>query len=303
MKKKWRFLKIFITLIIFGLLLRFSLQRFNNAPLHYIAINLLETSSPEPVRFIREGNIRDYIFRQNPAGKVGSVDIPTLEKQINSFPSVDSANVYMNLNGKLNVDILQRVPAFRLSRGEQPFYVDIKGEEFPVSPNYSPNVMLISGSAPRSDYPGLLSLVKKIEQDPFSRKYFVGIRKEGQDYYLITNEGNFRVELGNLENLDFKLQGFKEFVTKYLVFQDPMKYKKVSVKFSNQIVTTLNSNFRQDSLNLKKEQPAVAAPKPAALPTPKKPAEKPVAKTAVKSTPPPKPVKKTTPPPAKQTKK
>lgn len=297
MKKKWRFLKIFITLVIFGLLLRFSLQRFNGAPLRFISINLLETSSPELVHFIREGNIRDYIFRRNPAGKVGSVDIPALEKEINSLPSVDSANVYMNLNGKLNVDILQRVPVFRLSRGEQSFYVDTKGQEFPVSQNYTPNVMLISGDVPRQDYPALLDLVRKIEQDSFSRKYFVGIRKEGPDYYLITSEGNFRVELGSLEQLDFKIQGFKEFVAKYLVFQDPMKYKKISMKFNNQIVTTLNSDYKADSLSVKKEEPAPAAVKPKPKPTPAPP------KPAAKAASPVKPVKKSTTATVKKNKK
>jgi cell division protein FtsQ len=41
---------------------------------------------------------------------VGDVDIPSLEKKLNELPAVDSANVYLNLNGKLNVDIKQRVP-------------------------------------------------------------------------------------------------------------------------------------------------------------------------------------------------
>ena len=35
-----------------------------------------------------------------------------------------------------------------------------------------------------------------------------------------------------------------------MVFQDPMKYAKISVKYNNQIVTTLNKGFKgADSLN------------------------------------------------------
>ncbi|MCB4236103.1 hypothetical protein LDL59_16505 [Kaistella anthropi] len=46
-----------------------------------------------------------------------------------------------------------------------------------------------------------------------------------------------------------KVKGFKTFVEKYLVFQNPEKYRKISVKYDNQIVTTLNPNFKEnDSL-------------------------------------------------------
>ena len=55
---------------------------------------------------------------------MGDVDILSLEKKLNELPAVDSANVYLNLNGKLNVDIKQRVPVFRLNNGGKGFYVD-----------------------------------------------------------------------------------------------------------------------------------------------------------------------------------
>jgi cell division protein FtsQ len=48
-------------------------------------------------------------------------------------PAVDSANVYLSLDGKLHLDILQRVPVFRLNNGGKGFYVDKDGTEFPIS--------------------------------------------------------------------------------------------------------------------------------------------------------------------------
>ncbi|WP_199756444.1 hypothetical protein, partial [Corallococcus sp. AB032C] len=42
------------------------------------------------------------------------------------------------------------------------------------------------------------------------------------------------------------VKGFKAFVEKFLVFQDPQKYDKVSVRFDNQIVTTLNPHFKEN---------------------------------------------------------
>lgn len=249
MKKKWRLLKILATVIIFGLLLSFSLKRFNNAPMENVSINMVYPKGLEKVYFIDEKNVMDFIRKANPSRKIGDIDIPALEKEINNFPSVDSANVYLNLNGALNVDIMQRVPAFRLNRGGENFYVDRKGNEFPLSKIYSHPTMLVQGDVKRSEYLQVAELVKKIEKDDFSRKYFIGIAKEGGDYNLLTSDGHYRVELGSLEKIELKVKGFRTFVEKFLVFQEPEKYSRVSVKYDNQIVTTLNPGYgKNDSI-------------------------------------------------------
>lgn len=243
MKNKWRILKILITVILFGFLLSFSLKRFNNASMEKISVRLIAPQGKEKVYFIDEKDVKQFIQQSNPTKRIGDIDIPHLEKEVEHFPSVDSANVYLNLNGNLNVDIVQKVPAFRLLKDGQNFYVDAKGNEFPVSKNYSHPSMLVMGDVGRNEYVKLAELVDKINKDDFSRKYFIGIAKEKGSYNLLTSEGNYKVEIGDLENIDFKVKGFQTFVEKYLIYQEPEKYSKISVKYDNQIVTTLNPNF------------------------------------------------------------
>ncbi len=244
MKNKWRILKILVTVILFGVLLSFSLKRFNNAKMENVSINM--NQSKKPVYFIDEKDIKDLVKQYNPTSKIGDVKIPELEKKINENPFVDSANVYMNLNGNLNVDIKQRVPVFRLSKNGKDFYVDEKGIEFPISRNFSYPCMLVMGDVDASEYQELGQLVEKIDKDDFSKKYFIGIKKEKDSYNLLTSDGNYKVEIGDLDNIDFKVKGFKTFVEKYLVYQNPNKYKKISVKYNNQIVTTLNPYFKEN---------------------------------------------------------
>ena len=236
MKKKYRFLKIIFVAGIWIFLLRFSLQRFNNRPLEDIVVKMLQK---KPVSFINDKIVREIIRKENPTNRIGDLNILSLERAIRAMPMVDSANVYLKLNGQLNLDIIQRIPIFRLSKKDQSFYVDEKGVEFPASNNYSYQCMLVSGKVSSEEYPMLVELVKIINRDDFSKNFFVGISKKGNDYYLMTNEGNYVVELGRLENLGFKIKGFKTFVEKYLIYQDQMKYSKISVKYDNQIVTTL----------------------------------------------------------------
>nr|WP_315027624.1 cell division protein FtsQ [uncultured Chryseobacterium sp.] len=250
MKNKYRILKIVITVIILGFLLSFSLKRFGGQKItdNKISVKMNEKT---PVYFVDEKDIREIVKKENPSGKVGDLNIPALEKKINGLPAVDSANVYLNLNGKLNLDIKQRVPVFRLNKDGKDFYVDEKGIEFPISRTYSHPCMLVTGNVQPDEYEKLAELVEKIDKDDFSKKYFIGISKNKDSYNLLTSEGNYRVEIGDLDNIDFKVKGFKTFVEKYLVYQDPQKYSMVSVKYQNQIVTTLNPYFKENDSLLK----------------------------------------------------
>lgn len=236
MKRKYRFLKILFTLGILIFLLNFSLKRFSNQSLDKIDIKMLQK---EPVAFITEDEIKVIIKKNIPNGNIGNLDISTLEKDILDLPMVDSVNVFLKLNGELNLDIVQKIPIFRLKNGKREFYIDEKGEVFPLSSSYSHPCMLVMGKLEEEDYQKVVQLVQKINVDEFSRNFFVGIKKTGKDYILLTNDGNYDVELGDLENIDFKIKGFKTFVEKYLIYQDTQKYSKISLKYDNQIVTTL----------------------------------------------------------------
>ena len=244
MKNKWRILKILVTVVLFGFLLSFSLKRFNDAKMENVSINMSQGKTP--VYFVDEKDIKELVKQYNPTRKIGDINIPELEKKINLIPFVDSANVYLNLNGNLNVDIKQRVPAFRLNKDGKDFYVDKKGVEFPISKNFSLPSMLVMGDVKPSEYGALGDLIEKIDKDDFSKKYFIGITKEKEDYNLLTSDGNYKVEIGDLDNIDLKVRGFKTFVEKYLVDQNTQKYKKISLKYDNQIVTTLNPYFKEN---------------------------------------------------------
>jgi cell division protein FtsQ len=279
MKNKFRILKILITVIIFGFLLSFSLKRFNNKSMEKVSVNLIKTK--HPVYFIDEKDIKEIVKKSNPERRIGDINIPELEKKLNQLPAVDSANVYLNLNGNLHLDIKQRVPAFRLNKNGNDFYVDEKGTEFPLSKNYSFPCMLVTGDVDKSEYIKLAELVEKIDRDEFSKKYFIGISKEKENYNLLTSQGNYKVEIGDLENINLKVKGFKTFVEKHLVYQEPEKYTKISVKYDNQIVTTLNPYFKANDsiMNLGSKELAKA---PSAANLAKKEAAKPVLKPETK---------------------
>ncbi|QIG89971.1 cell division protein FtsQ [Chryseobacterium sp. POL2] len=258
MKNKYRILKILVTVGILVFLLSFSLKRFSEKSVSESKIKL--NNDATSVYFISENEVSDLIKKYNPENKIGTLDIPKLEEKLNKNDFVDSANVYLDLNGTLNVDVKQRVPVFRLQKEGRDFYVDAKGVEFPISRNYSYPCLLVSGNVKKDEYAALSNLVEKINKDDFSKKYFIGISKYDGDYSLLTSEGHYKVEIGDLNNIDFKVKGFKTFVEKYLVYQNPEKYKRISVKYNNQIVATLNPYFKENDSVLKAQEKALEKP-------------------------------------------
>ena len=122
--------------------------------------------------------------------------------------------------------------------------------------------MLVSGDVKKKEYLKLVELIDKIDKDSFCKNYFAGITKENGNFNLITNEGLYKVELGDLDHIEFKIKGFKTFVEKFLVNQNPEKYSKISVKYDNQIVTTLNNGYKPEEDSLAIEKPKEISEKP-----------------------------------------
>ena len=246
MKNKYRILKIAITVILLGFLMNFSLKRFSNKKISDDMVSVKLNDTDTQVYFIDEKDIKKMVDKNVPSKRIGDIDIPTLEKNIKNLPSVDSANVYMDLNGHLHLDIRQRIPVFRLNYKDQDFYVDRKGVQFPISLTYSHPALLVTGKIDKEDYPQIIDLVDRIEEDEFCKKYFIGLTKQNGRYFLLTSDGRYKVELGDLENIEFKIKGFKTFAEKHLVYENPEKYTKISVRYDNQIVATLNPNFKEN---------------------------------------------------------
>jgi cell division protein FtsQ len=76
MKNKYRILKIFVVIVLLAFLLNFSLKRFSTKE-QKLKIDLTQET---PVYFIDEATVKSIVKKSNPSGKVGTLDIPALEK-------------------------------------------------------------------------------------------------------------------------------------------------------------------------------------------------------------------------------
>jgi len=245
MKNKYRILKIFMITLSIAFLLGFSLNRFWKQD-QILKIFFTDETS---LSFVNDSIVKNIINETNPSGKIKNLNIGKIEKKLMNLNAIEYANVYLELNGVLNVEIKQKMPIMRINNLDSQYYLDDSGNEFPISKIYSHPCMLVSGKIPKEDYKNLVVLVNKIKKDDFYRNYFIGINKSNEDYTLLTNEGYFKIQFGNLENIDIKLIGLKTFLEKYLSNKDHKMYKQISVKYNGQIVATLRKSVKDLSQN------------------------------------------------------
>lgn len=75
-----------------------------------------------------------------------NINIPELEKSLNSHPAIENAEVAADINGEVKIDITQRTPVLRIiNRDGESFYIDSQTKLMPLNDNYSARVIVASG--------------------------------------------------------------------------------------------------------------------------------------------------------------
>jgi len=191
------------------------------------------------------------------------INIPALERTLNSHPAVHNAEVAATPNGSLRVRVTQRTPVIRVfTKDGESYYIDSGGELMPLDNNYSARVMVATGEI----------------FEPFARRSLVNIDQIGktdayrelsvlddlykvathvladstlslliqqvhlnadQELELFPAAGNHKVVLGDSEDLDVKFNKLKLFYTQGLNKTDGWKkYSTINLKYKNLVVCT-----------------------------------------------------------------
>ncbi|GAA3578629.1 cell division protein FtsQ [Snuella lapsa] len=161
-----------------------------------------------------------------------------LENALNSNPMIKTAEVYVTVNGTLNADIEQRNPIARVSTNAS-YYIDDEGFFMPLSTNYSARVPLVTGFVEKNNLKNVYKVANKIRNDAFLKKNVFEIHQSiDKTIYLKLRQCKFLVQLGDVMNLDKKINNLKAFYQKSLKEKTLDDYKKVNLQFDNQVVCT-----------------------------------------------------------------
>ena len=237
MKKKWILLKIALLFIGLILLVAFSQNRYDLREVKEVETKIDYANGNH---FVTHQMVDSLLKKAHPDyPKMGMKRVYTrdMEYLLNKDEFISNANVYLENDGMLHAEIEQEVPVLRVHDGNDEYYISQYGKKVPLSPNFSARVFLIEGKIQPKEYKGLVELVSLINDDNLLKNLLIGIRKEKvNSFILLVDDGDYILELGKLENLPTKLDNFKVFHQEYINKSAEMPYKKLNLRFNNQIV-------------------------------------------------------------------
>ncbi len=172
-----------------------------------------------------------------------------LENRIKQNLFVDDAEVYRDVKGVLYVRVQQRKPLARIARaGVTDFYLDEKGNIFPMSDKFTARVIIVNGAyvntllskgfkKDKTTKP-YLDFIKKVESDPFlsAQIHQLGIDALGR-INMYQQVGGQVIEFGYPDDkMEEKFEKLKIFYERILPVKGWNAYTKVNLNFDKQIV-------------------------------------------------------------------
>lgn len=237
MKKRINLLKMMVLLGVVVFLYSFGNKRNKKRSISEVKIEFSDMNSP----FITHETVNKLLIQNVDTLKdiaIETLDLMSMEQRLNNNPMIRNAEVFLTANGILGALIEQRDPIGRVRSSSGDYYIDADGNPMPLSEVYSARVPLIS-DVNEEDVAELTSLLLKIREDDFMRKMVVRIDKnEHGDYELELRSTNLKTVFGSVSDIDKKFQNFKTFYKKTKQDSTIYGYRKIDLKFGDQVIAT-----------------------------------------------------------------
>ncbi|MBA3665242.1 MAG: hypothetical protein H0W61_13670 [Bacteroidetes bacterium] len=267
--KKINYRKLVVTILwIFAIAgitgsLAFVTKRESNILVKNLSISI---HNNEENLFLTEKDIKEFLTERNEnliSSAYKNISVPAVERALNSHPAIENAEVSVDLNGEVKINVKQRTPVCRIINldGES-YYIDSQSKLMPLNDNYSARVIVANGYitepyARRYQYTvkqigenkifkeisvldDVLAVVNHIQADTLLtaliHQVYVNEEKELELFPAI---GNHKIIFGNTEQLAEKFNKLKLFYTQGLNKSDSWnKYSTINLKYKNLVVCT-----------------------------------------------------------------
>ena len=156
---------------------------------------------------------------------------------------IGTANCYKTANGKVVIDVSQRMPVlFVLPDNQAGYYIDADGGII-QNTDYPLNIIIATGTVDKQFATTNLNLLGAyITEDEFLNRqieqiYLTPHKKKGQyDICLVPRIGSQNIHLGTIHNFPAKLERLKKFYHQALPSVGWNKYSDIELEYDNQII-------------------------------------------------------------------
>ncbi len=258
----FHFIAGILIVIAFVISVGFASHKQSIMPCSGIIINMLDSSEND---FVDENDIKQIIhnkFGSLTDKSIASINISLLEKIINTNPFICNAEVFSTIDGKLNIEVKQRIPVLRvINYNNESFYIDREGIFMPRSEKFTARVPVANGYifdresekkvlnnfdrkptdtiASKSRIEQLFHIISFTNQSSFwnsvVEQLYVNANGEIE---MIPRVGNHSVILGDDNFLEAKFEKLFVFYREGLNKIGWDKYNKINLKYKDQVVCT-----------------------------------------------------------------
>lgn len=212
-------------------------------------------------RFVNGDDIIDLInnFSGRLVGKRNdSINLSVLEELLNKRSVIKKTQAFLNIDGKMVINITQRRPIVRIEAGNGGFYVDDTKYIFPLVDHFTSYVPVVSGHVPPQLYngyrgnavpemenwiDGIYELALYLDHNPFWNAQIEQIYvAENGDIYLSPRVGNQQIVFGDLNNIEKKFDKLASFYNNVVPSVGWLEYDVVNLKYKDQIVCKKRKN-------------------------------------------------------------
>jgi cell division protein FtsQ len=190
--------------------------------------------TPSDVRKILEGE--DMQIQGYP---LDEIDTRKLESVLEKNAYIKNAEVSTDISGRLEVSVEQRVPLVRIMpEGKRGFYLDTEGKVLPLSEQYTPLILLVSGNV-HDPEPGIRSFCNYLSDHPLWKEQIVQVyvNRRGE-YELIPRVGAHHILMGGLDQWETKLRNLELLYKQGLSENGWNTYGTINLKYTNQVICT-----------------------------------------------------------------
>lgn len=234
----WNNIRLLLILGIALFLYAFSSHRNSTRNIAKIEVNF----DGEDALLMKPEAVNKLLIEKNGGSKSVAkekLDLNKLEKSVNAHEMVEKSQIFVSVDGVLKAVVKQKTPVARVFDQSSSFYLDNQGSPMPLSELHTARVPIVQGEIPKDKAEKVSAVLRKIQDDEFLKKNITGV-EIGQKGNLKMSNRNFDyvIEFGMPENIDRKFENYKAFFQKASRDSVIKNYKKVNLKFTQQVVCT-----------------------------------------------------------------
>lgn len=192
--------------------------------------------------FVTQAEIEQIIRKEYPyldSLFCKEININLLEERLDNHPSIRKAEVYSTLDGILRITVQQKKPVFRVHNSARDYYIDEKGDSMALSPNFSAEVPLVTGTVSAESRQKIFDFFQSLKNDSFFQSFFTGLQVEKNgEWTLYPKPGHHRVELGTPEELAKKLERLRIFYQSVIDSKNIDSIESLNLAYDKQVICT-----------------------------------------------------------------